>query len=623
MGIHLQVVHPVGDFQQLLQVHVVVNVQQLFVCIQLPVVRLKHLDAGAAVKAVAEHQLQQLGHTGEVDAGTGGGACAAGDHVGLAVVVQRLEAAGGGLQASAGGPGPGVIDGHAFRLVVTQHVVHAALVVHDGGVAKPQLDALGHLQQEALRRLFIVEQGEGGLGGLAAHTGLNDQVLQRVDSRQTVVAQAAEGEVIEGVAGEHAAGNAGGGEALDGGDLNAVQLQQLDDFLIGGGAVGDVLLVPGVEDLAQTADGLAGVGVFVDHAVVAHQGQVQGLTEGLRLLVGDVVGNRGDVQVFLLLDLVGLMGGQELCALCVVLDPLGNALGDGLAGHVVVAAAHAEDAVVAGLTQRLCDLLVAQLDDLVKAVFQGNVVVDDLAALGDGPGVKHDQHGVAIAGPLLVVRAGLGQTGGDALNRAVVPVLGNLYQAGDFFAAKAELLCDRNHVAEILGDVAAACAHNGNCVRCGHGGRVNAGHHGFGSSVEEGCVNPGEAEGAAEVAGLVAEEQLTGENGGRHVAQCGSLGLCPADLSDVAVVFPPDTVVPVGVLHIDGVLHHVVDVDQLGEAGRGFGNDLISKVCNVADIQSASFQDFLNFCFVTHSIPPCSYLAESSLGKLDLILSVF
>ena len=79
------------------------------------------------------------------------------------------------------------------------------------------------------------------------------------------------------------------------------------------------------------------------------------------------------------------MLGEVLCTAGIVLDPLGNALSDGLACHVVVAAAHAEDTVVAGFAESFGYLLVAQLDYLIEAVLQRNVVVDDLTALGDCP----------------------------------------------------------------------------------------------------------------------------------------------------------------------------------------------------------------------------------------------
>ena len=307
--------------------------------------------------------------------------------------------------------------------------------------------------------------------------------------------------------------------------------------------------------------------VLVGDAEVAHKREVERLAEGRGLLVRDVVRDGRDVEVFLLLLGVGLMLGKVLGAAGVVLDPLGDALRDGLARHVVVAAAHAEDAVITGLAEGLGDLLVAQLDYSVEAVFQRNVVVDDLTSLRDRPGVEHDEDGVAVARPLVIVGACLCQPCGNALDRAVVPVLCALDKAGDLFTAQTELLRNGDDVAEVLGDVAAARADNGDLIGRRQRRRVNTGHHRLCRGVEEGCIDPREAESTAEVAGLVAEEQLTGENGGRHVAQRGGLCLGAADLSDVAVVLPPHTVVPVRVLHVDGVLHRVVDVDELGEAG--------------------------------------------------------
>ena len=126
---------------------------------------------------------------------------------------------------------------------------------------------------------------------------------------------------------------------------------------------------------------MIGVRVLVGDAEVAHKREVERLAEGRGLLVRDVVRDGRDVEVFLLLLGVGLMLGKVLGAAGVVLDPLGDALRDGLARHVVVAAAHAEDAVITGLAEGLGDLLVAQLDYSVEAVFQRNVVVDDLTSL--------------------------------------------------------------------------------------------------------------------------------------------------------------------------------------------------------------------------------------------------
>ena len=58
------------------------------------------------------------------------------------------------------------------------------------------------------------------------------------------------------------------------------ELQKLYDLFLRGDALCDVLLIEGLQHLAQTAYGLAGLGVLVDHAEVEAERQLESLPEG-------------------------------------------------------------------------------------------------------------------------------------------------------------------------------------------------------------------------------------------------------------------------------------------------------------------------------------------------------
>ena len=202
--VHLYVVDLVDDSVADVQV-LLPLVDELVKGLQPAVVGREHHLAGALVNAVGEHQLKHLGQAGEVYAGAAGGRGAAGDHSDLAVVLQGQEAAGCGLQAAAQAPGPGVVEVHALGTVLAEHEVHAHLIIHPGGIAHAQLGACRGLHQEVLRQLFVIENGQRGLRRLRPHTGLDDEIFQGRDGGEPVVVLAAQGEVVEGVAREHAA----------------------------------------------------------------------------------------------------------------------------------------------------------------------------------------------------------------------------------------------------------------------------------------------------------------------------------------------------------------------------------------------------------------------------------
>ena len=494
---------------------------------------------------------------------------------------------------------------------MTQHVVHTALVVHPCGVALAALAAASCLHEELLRRLLVIEDGKRRLRGAGTGAGLNDEVLKRGDSGQTVASKAAEGEVVEGVAGKNAAGNAGGSEALDRGDLNAVELEKLDGLFLGDGAVLEVLLIEGLQDLAQTTDGLAGLRVLVDHSEVAQEGELEGLTEGRGLLVSDVVHNNSDVLVLLLLLRIGLALSEGLGTVAVVVGPSGETLGDLLHSHVVVATAHAQQTVaVLGKTEDLGDLLVAHLDNAVKTILERHVVVDDLAALRNGPRVKHDENGVAIGLVLVVVRNGLGVLLGNDLDGAVIPVPGNLHQNGDFFLAQTELLSDGNDVAIALGDVAATGTDDGHTVGLGQSRSLSLGEEGLSLGIEERSVDPREREGTTPVLGLIHNEQLARPDGRGGVCESSTISLSATNLGNVALVLPPDTVIPIWDLHIDGVLHLVVDVDELLKTRARRGNLFLGVAGVNRDVQAlilpvACLENLKDLCLFVHGVPPC------------------
>ena len=314
--------------------------------------------------------------------------------------------------------------------------------------------------------------------------------------------------------------------------------------------------------------------------------------------MGYVVHDLCYLQIVLSVLLVGLTGGQVLGLAGVVLAPLAQALDDLLHGGVIVAAAHAQHAVAAGLAHGLCHPLVAELEDAVEAVLQRHVVVHDLAALGDGKGVEHDQYAVHDVLELLIVRQGLGILGGDVLHGDAVPVLRHLHQDGDVLFPHAELLGDGDYLAIALCDVSAASSDHGDGVGLVLGGGVHLRHQGLGQGVEKAGADPGKGEGSAQVFGLVHDQLFIWQDGGSAVRQGGRHGLGTAHFQQIAVVFPPHTVVPVSALHVGGDLKQIIDVHDPLEALGGGRDLLLLDFLKLFLRDAACRKDLLQFQFV-------------------------
>ncbi|KAF5030377.1 hypothetical protein DSECCO2_638780 [anaerobic digester metagenome] len=92
---------------------------------------------------------------------------------------------------------------------------------------------------------------------------MDHQVFEPVGRRFAGAGQSAHGQVVEGVAREHAADHAEGGEHVEAGELDPLQFKQFQGLVLGDAPGLDVLLVPRPQHLAETARGHARQGVLV------------------------------------------------------------------------------------------------------------------------------------------------------------------------------------------------------------------------------------------------------------------------------------------------------------------------------------------------------------------------
>jgi len=523
--------------------HLVVDaelIDQFFVGFQLAVVWREELLAQAMIVAVEEHALQDLRVGDEVHADRGRLARAAGDPVLLAVQFHRLPDTRRGLEAAADGDRAGIFEGHAFGAVLLHEELDADLVVHEGRVAGARLDGLDRGRHEVVRELVIVHDGEGRLRALQALAGDEDQLFECVAFRLAVAVQAAHAQVVEGVGGEHATDDAGRSERVDAGELHAVHLEQLEHLVICDAARGLVLLVPGEENLSHAAGRHARDRVLVDDREVDQAGHLQRFLEGARLLVGDPLQHLGDISVFLLLlrvfgdaleapGLPGIVGDPGLKAFDHQADSL-----------VVVHAVHASDAVAIRTSGNLVLALVADLDQAIEAVGQRVVVVDDLTALGKREArVEHADDRLhhlffeVILGHHHLVDVA------QFLDRLAFPIVGHLDQCRDFFRPDAELAGDRDDVAEVFGDVAAAGAELGFITGCCGAALLRCLVELVALRQEEGVRQVGHGERAAVVIGLAHDDLLAGPDHGGHVAEGCLEALRPPDHGNLVLPFDP------------------------------------------------------------------------------------
>ena len=186
--------------------------------------------------------------------------------------------------------------------------------------------------------------------------------------------------------------------------------------------------------------------------------QLDGLSKRPRRVMSDPLQAFGNVRVFLPLDGVFFHRFQPASFFGVVQDPGLNAFQHVDHCFVVVQAVHADQSVAVGLAGHLRFLVFRHLDQPVEAVLERVVVVDDLAALGQGvPGIEHADHRLHDRFFDVVPRYHLLVLVAQVIHGLADPGLGHLQHGRRFLLAYAELASNGDDVPKAVGHVAAAC----------------------------------------------------------------------------------------------------------------------------------------------------------------------
>ena len=291
--------------------------------------------------------------------------------------------------------------------------------------------------------------------------------------------------------------------------------------------------------------------------------------------MSDVVHYLRDFQIILFVRFIGFARSQIFCFACVVFTPLAQTFDDFFHGSVVVTTAHAQNAITASFTHGFCDFFVAQFQDAVKAVLQRHVIVHNFTALRDCEGVEHNQN--AVHDVLELFKAGkcFCIFCGNVFYGNAVPVFGYFYQNRNVFFPHTKFFRNGDDFAIAFCNVAATGANNRNGVSFVFSKRFCFFHEGFRKGIEEACTNPREREGTTQMFCLVHDKFFIRQNGRCAVCQRSSNGFCTAYFQQIAVIFPPYTVVPVGTFHICCYFQQIIDVHDTLEALSGSGNILL------------------------------------------------
>jgi len=382
-----------------------------------------------------------------------------GDLVLFSIQMHGFPAATGGFQAAADGPCAGIFDVHAFMAVMGHEEVLGHPVVHERGITGTRLDDIGRQHEEIIGQLLIVQQGNGALRHGIGAGRLENQVFQGIGGRFSIYGQTTDGNRIEGVAGQHAADHAHGGEAVDGGLDDPVLFQQFQHFIIRDATGCDVLFIPGVEDLADASGRHAGNGVFIEHGQVQCFDQLEGFNKGAGLVVRQPLEPLRNFRVLFLLLGIAFHRFQATGFLGIIGNPGLQAFNCEDDRFVVVQAVHADDTVTIRATGHFVLEFPGHLNDPVKPVFQGIEIVDDFTSLGKGEsGIEHADD-VAHDGFLDVILGNhLFILVAQIVHGLAIPHLGQFQQNRNLFLAHAEFSGDGYNLVKALGHVTATLA---------------------------------------------------------------------------------------------------------------------------------------------------------------------